>query len=140
MAGPAGPAAAAWTHNAMEPREFALLKLTLLPGLSPRGRAELRTADDLPSALSAPAPSDERLPPRAREALRSGEVDHAAEREALECRRNGVRLLYWGGEDYPALLKSLKVHGILEGAEILRLSETLPRIFSARAAAPGVRT
>ena len=36
----------------------------------------------------------------------------------------------------PRLHQALKAHGILEGAEVRRLSETLPRVFAERAAAP----
>jgi DNA processing protein len=88
----------------MEPRQFALLKLSLLPGLPPRARTALLGADDLPEVLSAAAAPDERLSPAALEAVRSGRVERAARLEMEECGRTGVRLVAWGSAAYPPRL------------------------------------
>lgn len=78
--------------------------LALLPGLSPREREALRTADDLGDVLARPDRHPKRLPDAAHAALRAGSLRRAAEAEAQACARAGVRLLAWGESDYPYLL------------------------------------
>jgi DNA processing protein len=100
----AAPETVSGNHKTMERRHFALLQLALVPGLPPRERAALLTADDLEDVLAAPARHVERLPAAARGALLDGRAERAAESEMRECARRGVRLVAWGERSYPALL------------------------------------
>ena len=101
-----------------------LLTLSVLPDVGPRTVAELHARAPLRAVLSRPGDHGDLLGAEAREQLRSGDAGRRAEAELARASQTGVRIVGFGEDDYPELLRHiydpppvLYVHGLVQAEE-----------------------